>query len=766
MTRAVTLAEIADTNTFVVDVTNNRVGIASTTPTTTLDVGGAVKATSFTGNVTGNATGLTGTPDISVRNITGVAATFTGVLTYEDVTNIDSIGIITARSGVSIGDSIFHTGDTNTAIRFPAADTFTVETGGSERIRVNSSGLVGVNTDSPGRQLTVSGGSAEGVIQITNNTSGAAAGNGFELLHFTSGETQLLNRENGAMRFDTNGTERLRIDSSGRLLVGTDTSRAVAGVQWNQQVEGTGNVGVSVVSNSTSASTSYLILGKSRGSSIGSNTIVNNGDPLGIIFFNGADGDDLGTAGASVRAEVDGTPGANDMPGRLVFSTTSDGAASPTERLRIDSSGRLLVGTASATTSGSGITPGVQIEGLDYNSGSIQLKANGNNDLGPFFNFIKSRGTSIGSNTIVQNNDPIGEIGFYGTDGTNSRYGAIIRAYVDGTPGANDMPGRLVFSTTADGASSATERLRIDSSGRLLVNTSTPTEAGSINSKVQIVGSDFNAALTIRRNQASDGAPTVLLCKSRGTDNSANVLVNSGDGLGNIRFFGADATGGNDFAEGAAISATVDGTPGSNDMPGRLEFKTTADGASSPTERMRISSNGNVDIGSVSGPSGSVSNTGFRFMEGNGFWWSTTGQNSYWNTSIDTYFNFRRNGSASGSIVIGSSSTSFNTSSDYRLKENVVDLDGAITRVKQLAPKRFNFIVDVDRTVDGFLAHEAQVVVPEAVTGTKDQVDADGNAVIQGIDQAKLVPLLTAALQEAIAKIETLETKVAALEAG
>jgi len=127
MTRAVTLAEIADTNTFVVDGTNVRVGINSSIPTTTLDVGGAVKATSFTGNVTGNvtgnATGLTGTPDIAVRNITGVAATFTGVLTYEDVTNIDSVGIITARSDVSIADKIIHTGDTNTAIRFPAADT-------------------------------------------------------------------------------------------------------------------------------------------------------------------------------------------------------------------------------------------------------------------------------------------------------------------------------------------------------------------------------------------------------------------------------------------------------------------------------------------------------------------------------------------------------------------------------------------------------------------------------------------------------------------
>ena len=93
-------------------------------------------------------------------------------------------------------------------------------------------------------------------------------------------------------------------------------------------------------------------------------------------------------------------------------------------------------------------------------------------------------------------------------------------------------------------------------------------------------------------------------------------------------------------------------------------------------------------------------------------------------------------------------------------------MTGAITRVKSLQPKRFNFIADDSVTVDGFMAHEAQTVVPEAVTGTHDEVDSDGNPVYQGIDQSKLVPLLTGALQEAIAEIETLETKVAALEAA
>jgi len=117
-----------------------------------------------------------------------------------------------------------------------------------------------------------------------------------------------------------------------------------------------------------------------------------------------------------------------------------------------------------------------------------------------------------------------------------------------------------------------------------------------------------------------------------------------------------------------------------------------------------------------------------------------------------------------GSITTSTTSTAYNTTSDYRLKENVIPLTGAIERLQQIPVYRFNFIADPDKTVDGFLAHEAQAVVPECVTGAKDEVDADGNPVYQGIDQSKLVPLLTAALQEALAEIENLKASNAALE--
>ena len=143
---------------------------------------GIITATTFSGNVTGNASGtsggLSGTPNITVGTVTGTDATFSGNLTVNGTTT-------TIDTAVTAVDSL-------------AVD-----------------GNVAIGTITAGRHLTVSGGASEGAIQITNNTSGHTAANGFELIHFTSGETQLLNRENGAMRFDTNGVERLRIDSNG-----------------------------------------------------------------------------------------------------------------------------------------------------------------------------------------------------------------------------------------------------------------------------------------------------------------------------------------------------------------------------------------------------------------------------------------------------------------------------------------------------------------------------------------------------------------------
>jgi hypothetical protein len=129
-------------------------------------------------------------------------------------------------------------------------------------------------------------------------------------------------------------------------------------------------------------------------------------------------------------------------------------------------------------------------------------------------------------------------------------------------------------------------------------------------------------------------------------------------------------------------------------------------------------------------------------------------------------FQFFRDTTQVGNISVTTTATAYNTSSDYRLKENVVPLTGAADRLNQLQVHRFNFIADPGKTVDGFIAHEAQAVVPECVTGTKDEVDDEGNPVYQGIDQSKMVPLAVAAIQECIKRIEALETELALLKNG
>jgi hypothetical protein len=191
------------------------------------------------------------------------------------------------------------------------------------------------------------------------------------------------------------------------------------------------------------------------------------------------------------------------------------------------------------------------------------------------------------------------------------------------------------------------------------------------------------------------------------------------------------------------------------------------------SEKVSIDSSGNVLVGLTSGlaklhAKTSGSQFGMMVENSNATYGALTVAHTA--TSGTRYLcDFRVGGTGGGnqkgSITSTGTSVAYNTTSDYRLKENVTGITDGIERVKQLNPSRFNFIADADTTVDGFIAHEAQTVVPEAVHGEKDAVDEDGNPEYQGIDQAKLVPLLTAALQEAITKIETLETKVAALEA-
>jgi hypothetical protein len=269
-----------------------------------------------------------------------------------------------------------------------------------------------------------------------------------------------------------------------------------------------------------------------------------------------------------------------------------------------------------------------------------------------------------------------------------------------------------------------------DSSGRLLVGTSSTSDSTTAVLQGRPGDANGGGKLTIQGNYNGDAGATY-----------GEIEIKSAGGIV------------------ARISGQGDLNHASGDTPGRLVFSTCPDNSASPVERMRITQEGYARFNTTGDPN-TAGNIGAQIgFSGQNFWRSrSSGTASY------GHMLFHNDNGAVGGIATSGSSTSFTTSSDYRLKENVVPLTGAIDRVSQLQVHRFNFIADPDRTVDGFIAHEAQAVVPECVTGTKDEVDADGSPVYQGIDQSKLVPLLTAALQEAIAKIETLESRIAALE--
>jgi len=223
----------------------------------------------------------------------------------------------------------------------------------ADALAVDNSGRVGIGTTSPGGLLEVRGG------EIRVGDAGASSTSVGRLSYGGgTGELDINAYSTGGntfIKFFTSfgGTnaERARIDNAGRLLVGRATAREnlynnSSGVAPQFQVEGTSYVTSSMllVRNSNDGNDNSIVFGKTRGTSIGANTVVSSGDGLGGISFQGADGSDLVEA-ASIQALVDGTPGANDMPGRLVFSTTADGASSPTERMKIKQDGRFIYNT-------------------------------------------------------------------------------------------------------------------------------------------------------------------------------------------------------------------------------------------------------------------------------------------------------------------------------------------------------------------------------------------------------------------------------------
>jgi len=299
----------------------------------------------------------------------------------------------------------------------------------------------------------------------------------------------------------------------------------------------------------------------------------------------------------------------------------------------------------------------------------------------------------------------------------------------DGTTAVLSESGGAV-TLTADEANVGSNALVVDSSGRVGIGTTSPVSSSLITLK--------------KTNNGGDGAEIRLVNSSITVESSTQIVFTNTN---------------SDSANSAVIKVARTNLG--------QDFRFSSDG----TERMRIDGSGKVLVGGISAePSGGFGGILFGAQSaGNNASFKTTASANVGASIVsirDTdgiQISFHQGGSYIGSITTNGSNTAFNTSSDYRLKENITEITDGITRVKQLNPFRFNFIANPENTVDGFIAHEVQDIVPEAITGVKDAVNEDGSINPQGIDQSKLVPLLTAALQEAIALIESQQSQIDAL---
>ena len=357
-------------------------------------------------------------PGLTVNSAIQLTGTGTSEITTSDASGL----YLTCNSNV-----FFLQGNSDFIFRGAAATSY------AERLRITSAGLVGIGTSSPSNQLEIAS-SVGGIIRLTDTDGGYSlleGGAGDIALQADPGNTQASSK----IQFYVDNSEKARLDSSGRLGIGTtavDAPLHVVAANGAPLIKGTASTGTNGC---------YMQLENTAGG-----FIVGRDNSSGGILGGGAYASHLYSQGA--------------YP--LVFSTNS------TQRAQIDSSGRLLVGTSTARdnfyngSTGSGTAPHVQLEGTTYQTSSSSLTCNSTNTAQrSILSLNKSAGSSVGSNTLVSNGEYLGEILFQGNDGTKFIESARIRAVVDGTTGANDLPTRLEFFTTADGSASPTEALRI-----------------------------------------------------------------------------------------------------------------------------------------------------------------------------------------------------------------------------------------------------------------------------------------------------------------
>jgi hypothetical protein len=366
-----------------------------------------------------------------------------------------------------------------------------------------------------------------------------------------------------------------------------------------------------------------------------------------------------------------------------------------------DASGRVVVGasTARANFFNSTTSTSFQVEGTTADNSTISATRNTDTAAaGPFFILARARGSAVGSTTVIQDNDVVGSVSFQASDGTEFVEAARIQAIVNGAPGANDMPGALLFNTTADGAASSTERMRIDASGNVGIGTTSPASAMSFGGT-----KGLNAAA---------GVPTLRMYDD-GTNSFGIAATSSG-------------------VSGLDISA--------NFSAGNIRFFTGGSTAS-PTERARIDSSGNFLVGTTTNNTRSPR----LALNGNSVTWSV-GPSAV-NSTFVVY-----NASEQG-VFMGSGSTSWSSSSDERLKTDLVAIDNAAEKVATLRAVTGRYKNDQEDMRRSFLiAQDVQAVLPEAV----DATDPDN----LGLRYTEVIPLLTAAIQELKAELDSVKTEL------
>ena len=444
----------------------------------------------------------------------------------------------------------------------------------------------------------------------------------------------------------------------------------------------------------------------------------------GLISANGKISFPLGTAAApSIYFGSDTNTGVFSPAGDQVAITTA-GA----QRVTVDSSGNVVVGATAFSSSFSSIA---QIEASGTEGGIVINSSD--TSANKYSRLAFTKGNAAGNEGLIRYN-------------------------------VNDY--HMAFWTNG------TEKLKIDSSGNVGIGTSSPS------TPLHIKGA-ADCYLTLQAG-ATDGNNGILFQNSAGAqkgvvfyDTDDNYMLFSTNNTERMRINSSGNVGIGTTTPSTLFTVSNGGAEGLEvSLGGRVDFQAYNRSGSAyidlkdaclnrifatggSTERMRIDSAGSLQIAKTAFTS---HNTNGHTLAHSG-WVHHCASNlavMYLNrnTSNGNIAEFFVSNSYIGNINYDGTTCTFNNVSDYRLKENVVDITDGIARVKQLFPRRFNFIKNPDTTVDGFIAHEAQAVVPEAVCGEKDGEQ------MQGIDPSKLVPLLTAALQEAIGEIETLKQRL------